>query len=160
MAAAGAVSLELEGATEVVKMLKALPPSVGKKHMRRAIRQGIILVRTTIKATAPQRSSAKSRGVRKGQKQTRPGRLRRLVRVKARRGKRGYLKVSLMYPTEGTSDNPKNAFYWRFVEFGTRIQQANPYIQRAVDLNFQGILRHVINETNKGLREELNKVKR
>ena len=154
-----AVALRLEGADEVVKMLKLLPPSVGKKHMRRAIRQGIVLVRTTIKATAPQRSAAGSRGVRKGQKQTRPGRLRRLVRVKARRGKRGYLKVSLQYPTEGASDNPKNAFYWRFVEFGTRFHPANPYIQRAVDINFQGIIRHVINETNKGLREEVNKVR-
>lgn len=154
------IELKLEGADEVIKMLKQVPATVGKKHMRRAIRQGIVLVRTTIKATAPQRSTTGAkRGVRKGQKQTRPGRLRRLVRVRARRGKRGYLKVSLFYPTEGTSDNPKNAFYWRFVEFGTINQPANPYIQRAVDINFQGILRHVINETNKGLREEINKLK-
>jgi len=156
---AAAVELKLEGADEVLRMLKQVPATVGKKHMRRAIRQGIVLVRQTIKATAPQRAQAGSRGVRRGQKQTRPGRLRRLVRVKARRGKRGYLKVSLMYPTEGASDNPKNAFYWRFVEHGTINMPANPYIQRAVDINFQGILTHVIRETNAGLREELNKLK-
>lgn len=156
---AAAVELKIEGADELLKMLKRVPANVGKKHMRRAIRQGITLVRQTIKATAPVRSSAGQRGVRRGQTQSRPGRLRRLVRVRARRGKRGYLKVSLFYPTEGTSDNPKNAFYWRFVEFGTINQPANPYIQRAVDINFQAILAQVIRETNAGIREELNKLK-
>ena len=157
-----AIQVKLDGAEELVKLLKQVPRTVGKKHMRRAIRQGIVMVRQTIKATAPIRSGASRRGVRRGQKQARPGRLRRLVRVRSRRGKRGYLKVSLSYPTEGRSDDPKNAFYWRFVvdgfvhTNGTFIQ-GNDYIQRAVDINFRAILRHVIRETNAGVREELAK---
>ncbi len=157
-----AVTLKLEGAEELEKLLKRVPATVGKKHMRRAIRQSIVLVRNTIKATAPIRSAASKRGVRRGQRQVKPGRLRRLVRVKARRGKRGYLKVSLQYPTEGKSDNPKNAFYWRFVvdgfvhTNGTFIP-GNDYIQRAVDINFRGVLAHVIRETNAGVRAELAK---
>lgn len=149
------VTVKLDGAAQLIKLMKQAPRSVGKKHMRRAIRQGIVKIRQTIKATAPIRSRAESRGVRRGQKQTKPGKLRRLVRVKGRRGKRGYLKVSLIYPTIGDSDNPKNAFYWRFVEEGTRHMQKNPYIQRAADINFRAILRFVIREANRGISAEM-----
>lgn len=153
---AAAIEMKLEGAGALRELLKQLPPAVGKKHMRRAIRQGIALVRNDIKATAPIRTKVKQSG-RKGGSRPKPGRLRRLVRIKARRGKRGYLKVSLLYPTEGDANNPKNAFYWFFVEEGTRFMQGAHYIQRAVDNNFQSILRKVISETTAGVREEINK---
>jgi HK97 gp10 family phage protein len=153
--------MKLEGVDELQKAMKLLPPSVAKKHMRRAIRRGIVLVRDHIKSNAPIRSAASKRGVRRKQKAVKPGRLRRLVRVKSRRGKRGYLKVSLIYPTEGTSDNPKNAFYWRFVVDGFRhtsgvIIPGNDYIQRAVDQRFTTIVRQVITETNQGVKEALS----
>lgn len=152
--------MKLEGVEELQKAMRLLPPSVGKKHMRRAIRRGIVLVRDTIKATAPIRSAASKRGVRRKQKAVKPGRLRRLVRVKARRGKRGYLKVSLLYPTEGTSDNPKNAFYHRFVRDGFRhtsgvIIAGNDYVQKAVDQKFITIVQTVIREANQGVKEAL-----
>ena len=154
---AAAVELKLEGAAALRELLKQLPPAVGKKHMRRAIRQGIALVRNEIKTTAPVRTKVKQRG--KGATRARPGRLRRLVRIKARRGKRGYLKVSLLYPTEGDANNPKNAFYWRFVEEGTRFMPGVHYIQRAADSNFQAIVRKVITETSNGVREEIAKAR-
>ena len=156
---AAAIEAKLDGVKEIQKMLKRLPASVSKKHMRRATRQGIALIRDHIKANAPVRVN-ENKTYRKGRKRPKPGRLRRLIRIRQRRGKRGYLKVSLFYPTpEGTEgNNPKNAFYWRFVEFGTKFISANPFIQRAVDRNFQSVVRKVITETNKGLREELAKL--
>ena len=153
---AAAITMKLEGAGALRELLKQLPASVGKKHMRRAIRQGIALVRNDIKANAPVRTKVKQSG-RKGGTRPKPGRLRRLVRIKARRGKRGYLKVSLLYPTEGDTNNPKNAFYWRFVEEGTKFMAGTHYVQRAADANFQPILRKVITETTAGVREEINK---
>ncbi len=157
---AAGIGIKIEGVDEVRKLMKRLPASVSKKHMRRAIRQGIALVRNHIKANAPVRTT-ENKTYRKGRKRPRPGRLRRLIRIRPRRGKRGYMKVSLFYPVpEGSEGNdPKNAFYWRFVEFGTKRITANPFIQRAVDRNFSGVVRKVINETNRGLREELAKVK-
>jgi HK97 gp10 family phage protein len=152
------VEMHVEGFKEIEKMMRRLPASVSKKHARRATRQGIALVRDHIKQNAPIRDKA-DKTYRDGRKRPKPGRLRRLVRIRSRRGKRGYLKFSLFYPVpEGTQgDNPKNAFYWRFVEFGTKYIPANPFIQRAVDRNFPRIVRKVITETNKGLREELAK---
>jgi hypothetical protein len=80
--------------------------------------------------------------------------------VRGRRGKRGYLKVSLQYPTVGKSDDPKNAFYWRFVVDGFRHTSGktipgNDYIQRAVDQRFLAVLATVIRETDAGVRESL-----
>lgn len=153
--------VKIEGVEELQKALKQLPPTVAKKHMRNAIRRGIVLVRDTIKSNAPIRTAASKRGVRRGQKAAKPGRLRRLVRIKSRRGKRGYLKVSLQYPTEGKSDNPKNAFYWRFVVDGFRhtsgvIISGNDYIQKAVDQRFLAIVSTVIREANAGAKEALS----
>ena len=108
-----ALEVKLEGAEELERLLRQLPVRMRKKHLRRAIRRGIVLVRDQIKTTAP---------VGVGPGKVRHGRLRRLVRIKARRGKRGYLKVSLIYPTEGAEGDPKNAFFWRFVEFGTKFK--------------------------------------
>ena len=143
--------MELKGAEELRRAMEKLGPQLTKKHLRRAIRQGISLVRDTIKLTAPQREPD-------GMK-PRPGRLSRLVRVKPRRGKRGYLKVSLIYPTEGEPDDAKNASHWRFIEFGTRHVVANPYITRAAISNFRRILRHVIRETDRGIKVELDKLR-
>lgn len=152
------VEVKVDGIEEIEKMLRRLPASVSKKHMRRATRQGISLIRNHIKANAPVRAKA-DKTYRDGRKRPKPGRLRRLVRIRSRRGKRGYLKFSLFYPVpdDTQGDNPKNAFYWRFVEFGTKFISANPFIQRAVDRNFGAVVRKVITETNKGLREELAK---
>lgn len=156
------VTIKLEGVEELEKVLLQLPVSMRKKHLRRAIRQGIALIRNEIKATAPVRpASVKVAGG------ARPGRLRRLVRIRPRKPKRGYLKISLFYPVTDSSVtgvagrlNPKDAFFWRFVEFGTRFQRAQPYIQRATDGNFRRVVQRVISETNRGAREDLAKIRR
>ena len=152
--------VNIDGTEELLKAMRRLPPNVAKKHMRTAIRRGIVLVRDHIKQNAPIRAAQTKRGVRRGQKAAKPGRLRRLVRVKSRRGKRGYLKISLQYPTVGKSDDPKNAFYHRFVRDGFvhtsgKFISGNDYVQRAADQRFLAIIATVIRETDKGVRESL-----
>lgn len=151
------LTVKLEGAEALGKALRRLPPKLRKKHLRTAIRRGVALIRDDIKRTAPVRPAGTG-----GKDRPKPGRLRRLVRIKARRPKRGYLKVSLFYPVMkelGTRNDPKNAFYWRFVVDGTRHSPANDYIQRSVDKNFRRVLSKVISETNSGVRSELAKLK-
>jgi HK97 gp10 family phage protein len=146
--------VRLEGVDELKKVLAQLPASVRKKHLRRAVRQGIALIRDDIKNTAPIRAKVAGEKAR-----ARPGRLRRLVRIKQRRPKRGYLKASLFYPTEGNPSDPKNASHWRYVEFGTKNHAPNPYIARAVLRQFPRVIKKVIGETNRGAREELAKLR-
>lgn len=152
-----ALTVKLEGVDELQRALKRLPVSLRKKHLRRATRQGIALIRNDIKATAPQRPSSP-----RFKDRPKPGRLKRLIRILPRRPRRGYLKISLFYPVLrelGTTNDPKNAFYWRFVEFGTKHQPANPFVQRAADRNFRRVLTKVIAETNRGVRGELAKLR-
>lgn len=152
-----AVEIRLQGVEELEKLLNQLTPALRRKHWRRAIRRGISLVRDDIKQTAPVREPGTA-----SKKRPKPGRLRRLVKIRPRRPKRGYLKISLFYPVLkelGTTNDPKNAFYWRFVVDGTRFMPANDFIRRSVDSKFNAVLIKVIAETNAGVREEIQKMK-
>ncbi len=158
---AGALEVKLKGFDSVERLLNQLPVKMRNKHLRRATNQAIAVVRNDIKSTAPVRGGD-SRSYRRGQKRPKPGRLRRLVRSKARRGKKGYLKASLFYPTPvGTSGNdPKNAFYWRFVEFGTKHMPARHFIDRSVKRTFKRVLRKYVDNVRVGVREEIRKAGR
>lgn len=153
-----AIEVKITGAEELQKMLLQLPGNLRKKHLRRAVRRGISLTRDDIKANAPVRSTGDV-AYRKGARRPKPGRLRRLVRIKVRRGGRRYLKASLLYPTEGEGNNPKNAFYHRFVRDGTRNMRGNEYVIRSADGTFPRVVAVVVSETSAGIREELNKLK-
>ena len=158
-----APKVELKGIQaidDLNKLLEQLTPKLRKKTLRRAVRKAIVVTRDDIKATAPIRQSHKVVKYRKGIDRPKPGRLRRLVRVKARRGKRTYLKVSLFYPTEGAGNDPKNAFYWRFLEDGTKHMPAQPYILPAVDRTFNRVIRVMTGETRAGIAAELRALRR
>jgi len=148
--------VKLRGFDDVERLLKQLEPKMRSKHLRRGVRQAISVVRDDIKRTAPIRSSPPLIQKR-GEKPPKPGRLRRLVRVRARRGKRGYLKVSLIYPTSENPNDNKNAAHWRFVEFGTKHVRANPYIFRSVKRQFRRVLRKLTDSIRVGVREEIRR---
>lgn len=43
------------------------------------------------------------------------------------------VKASVSIRAEGKTDSPRNAFYWRFLEFGTRKMAAHPFIRPVFD---------------------------
>ncbi len=137
-------------------LLRTLPRKMTNKHVRRATRQGAAMVRDRIKQIAPVRDR-RNLGYRKGNRRPPPGRLRRLVRSKGRRGKRTYTKASVFYPTEGAGHDRKNAFYWRFVNFGTRHMPPQPYIDVAAAQMFRPVVRHTVKEVNTGIRVEMRR---
>ncbi len=129
------MSLDFKMETDISRLSNAfekLPRNVRKKTLRRTTRQGASVIRDDIKKTAPVRTP--------DGKKPRPGRLRRLIRVKPRRGGRTWLKVSLIYPRGTSRDDPKAAFYWRFLEFGTKKMQAKRYIFKSGRRNFKRVL--------------------
>jgi HK97 gp10 family phage protein len=148
--------IELTGFEELDRAFKVIPPKLRRKALRTAMRRGIVLIRDEVKQTAPIRQSTKVIKYQDGVR-PKPGRLRRLVRVKPRRPKRGYMKVSLLYPTQGAGNDPKNAFYWRFIEFGTRHFPARAYIRRATSKNFGKVVQTINRETLQLIITELRK---
>lgn len=151
--------VQLEGVDELIKFMKKAGPKLNGKHLRRATRQGAAMLRNEIRARAPSRT----------------GRLMKNVVSLGRRSKRTYVKASVTVRVAQASqkrsvtgrfkrgnrgrDDPKDAFYWRFLEYGTKNMPAQPFIRPAAEAMFPKITRHVIQETNRGLREELQKAK-
>ena len=164
-----APKVELKGIQaidDLNKLLEQLTPKLRKKVLRRAVRRSIAITRDDIKATAPIRQSGRVIAYRKGERRPKPGRLRRLVRIKARRGKRTYLKVSLFYPTEGAGNDPKNAFYWRFINDGFVNKWSGEwipgthYVIKSVDRTFNRVIRVMTGETRAGIAAELRALRR
>lgn len=152
----GSVS-EIKGMDELNRLLEEIGPRLRNKHLRNGVSKAIRVTRDDIKATAPIRDTGQ-RTYRKGATRPKPGRLRRLVRVKLRRVKRTYVKAQLFYPTEGEGNDPKNAFYWRFLEDGTKNMPPHPFILPAVDRTFNRVVRVMTGETSAGIRAEIKKL--
>jgi HK97 gp10 family phage protein len=153
--------MKLQGADELLKAMRQVEPKLRKKHLRRAVTQGAAQVRNEVRRRAPVNT----------------GRLKRNIISKGRRGKRTYVKSSVFVRTaereqehdistgqfmattgkkESRSD-PKDAYYWIFIERGTKHRPATPFIRPAVAAKFKPVVNHVINETNKGIRSEIRK---
>lgn len=154
-----AVEMSLENLGNLQEVLRIVPRKVANKHVRQATVEGARKVRDFIKRTAPVRDGS-STAYRKGSKRPPPGRLRKLVKAKTRRGKRGYQKASVFYPTEGKGNDPKNAFYWRYLEFGTRHMAPIPFVSVAADTMFRPTVNHIIKRINTGVRAEMSAAKR
>ena len=154
-----AVEMQLTNLGNLQQVLDTVPRKVKNKHVRQATLEGAKQVRDYIKLTAPVRDGS-STAYRKGSKRPPPGRLRRLVRARRRRGKRTYEKSVVFYPTEGPGNDPKNAFYWRFVEFGTRHMAPIPFVSVAADTMFRPVVNTVIRRINTGIRNEMAAARR
>lgn len=153
---ADAIEHKLEGADELIKTMENIPPRLVKKNLRRATNQGATFVRDEAKRLAPRDT----------------GRLRKNIKSKGRRGKRTYTKASVFVQVgdrtqqrmiggqfgSGSSDfrnNPKDSWYWIFLERGTSEMPPQPFIRPAVDSQFQKVTRHVVRETDQGIKREM-----
>ena len=93
---------DLRGVKEVKRELAKLPPRMQKNIMRGAVTQVARGVRDDAKADVPVGS----------------GNLKKNIIAKTRRGTKFVMRASVIVREEGKRGDPKNAFYWRFVEFG------------------------------------------
>lgn len=155
------VTMKLEGVEAITKAFKLLPPRMVKKHLRRSVNQGAALIRDLARQRAPVGT----------------GKLRKNIISKGRRGKRTYLKSSVMIrvgPRTQQHDiatgkfmgggdfrnDPKDSFYWRFIERGTKHFAAKPFIRPAVDSGFSRVVNKITKATTRGIINELQATKR
>lgn len=96
------MEVQLRGLEEVKREMAQLEPRIQKNLMAGA-------------------NFAVAREIRDDAKQNAPrafGTLEDNIIAKRRRGRKGQSRASVFVQTEGKRGDPKNAFYWRFVEFG------------------------------------------
>ena len=126
-----------------------MPKKIRTKHLRLANAQSAVFVREAVKRNAPVLS----------------GRLRRNIKSKRRRGKQTYVKSSVFIQTHGTKYDPKNAFYWRFVERGHtdrggRMIPGTFFILRAAISQFRRVVTYQTIQVRRGIAAEIRKLRK
>ena len=153
------VVVKIEGADELQNLMRTVQPRVRKKHLRRSTTQSAALVRDAVRKAAPVDT----------------GKLRKNIRSKSRKGKRFYTKASVFInvadrtqgreisgkfmSTGNKGADKKDAYYWRFLEFGTKHQTAQPFIRPTAENMLRKVTAHIVSATRRGITEEVNKVK-
>ena len=128
--------VKVEGLTELAKALRELPDRVAKNGLRVSVYAGAKVIRDEARLRAPKATESL------GPNQPPPGTLKRSVIMKhipelssltrqtffvtVRHGKK--------YRNQGKKGNlSQDAWYWRFVEFGTRKMRARPFLRPALE---------------------------
>ncbi|GKX58347.1 HK97-gp10 family putative phage morphogenesis protein [Leminorella grimontii] len=145
-------NLDFSGLNDIAKDLELLSRAENNKVLRDATRAGAEVFKTEIQNRAPEDT----------------GKLKKNVVVVTQKGKvRGEISSGIHIrgtnPQGTNSDNsmkasnPRNAFYWRFVELGTVKMRAIPFIRPSFDSRQDAAAAAVINRANKAIDEVLSK---
>ena len=129
-------TVKIEGLAELGKALRELPDRVARNGLRVSVYAGAKVVREEARARAPKAQQSL------GPNQPPPGTLKRSVIMKHIRELSGggrqtfYVLVrhGKKYRNQGKRGNlSQDAWYWRFVEFGTRKMAARPFLRPALE---------------------------
>lgn len=145
------MNLDFSGLEQLAKDLETLSKSQSKKVLRNATRAGAEVIAEAVRETAPIRT----------------GKLSRNVVVVTQKGRQrdelsSGVHITGVNPETGNSDNsmkasnPKNAFYWRFVELGTVSMPAIPFLRPAYDKNLERAAEAAMQRANEAVDEVLS----
>lgn len=143
------VTVKVEGLRELHRRMAQLAPNVAAKHLRAATTGAAVVVRDAIKQRAPQYTGSVAAG------HPPPGTLKRAIAI--RRSKRGSTKSRAHYEVFvrhwGRSGKTKkqtaagvaayskyDAYYWRFVEFGTARMSPRSFMRTGFEAQKQAAL--------------------
>ena len=134
---ARAETVRIEGLAELNRALRELPQRIANRGLRTAVYAGAKVIRDEARHRAPK--AAQSLGT----KQPSAGTLKRSVIMKHIRERSGggrqtfyvLVRQGKKYRNQGKRGNlSQDAWYWRFVEFGTVKMSARPFLRPAFDM--------------------------
>lgn len=117
---ADGVTVKIEGLKELADKLQSFGPKLARNGLRAAVNAGAEVVRKDVQARVPVDTGVMRKAVYKKQIREESGDTRQTFYVGVRSGKK-YQKKN------------QDAFYWRFLEFGTAKLQARPFIRPAFE---------------------------
>jgi len=146
------INLDFSGLDEIARDLETLSRAENNKVLRDATRAGAEVLREEVIQRAPERTGKMKKNV-------------VILTQKARR--RGEISSGVhirgVNPRTGNSDNtmkannPRNAFYWRFVELGTVNMPAHPFVRPAFDTRQEQAAQVAMERMNRAIDEVLSK---
>lgn len=146
------INLDFSGLDEIARDLETLSRAENNKVLRDATRAGAEVLREEVIQRAPERTGKMKKNV-------------VILIQKARR--RGEISSGVhirgVNPRTGNSDNtmkannPRNAFYWRFVELGTVNMPAHPFVRPAFDTRQEQAAQVAMERMNRAIDEVLSK---
>ena len=146
------VNLDFSGLQDITRDLQTLSKAENNKVLRDSTRAGAELLRQEVIDRAPEKTGKlKKNVVVVTQKSHRRGEISSGVHIRG------------VNPRTGNSDNtmkannPRNAFYWRFVEIGTVNMPPHPFIRPAFDVRQEQATEVAIRRMNQAIDEALSK---
>ena len=146
------VNLDFSGLEDIARDLETLSRAENNKVLRDATRAGADVLKTEVINRAPVRTGKmKKNVVVVTQKSRRRGEISSGVHIRG------------VNPRTGNSDktmkanNPRNAFYWRFVELGTVNMPAHPFVRPAFDTRQEEAAEAAIARMNSAIDKVLSK---
>jgi len=146
------VNLDFSGLEDIARDLETLSRAENNKVLRDATRAGADVLKTEVINRAPVRTGKIKKNV---------------VVVTQRSRRRGEISSGVhirgVNPRTGNSDNtmkasnPRNAFYWRFVELGTVNMPAHPFVRPAFDTRQEEAAEAAIARMNSAIDKVLSK---
>ena len=130
-------TVRIEGLAQLDRALRELPQRIANRGLRASVYAGAKVIRDEARSRAPKAAQSL------GPKQPPPGTLKRSVIMKHIRELSGggrqtfYVLVrhGKKFRNQGKRGNlSQDAWYWRFVEFGTVKMSARPFLRPAFDM--------------------------
>lgn len=156
-------NVKVEGLAQIHKALSELGRKVSNKIAVKAMREGGKIVREQARQNAPvlsqstphRRAGTLKKAIKSSTKVLKNGKIGTVIRVKeltakqietfkVRSGKKGAL-------------NPKDPYYWRFLEFGTSKMPARPYLRPAFEQTKEKAATEIIKTLKDGIESEAGK---
>jgi HK97 gp10 family phage protein len=154
--------VRIEGLEQVKWALKQLPKEIARKELYQALRPAAKLVQRTAQSLAPVGLRyGYIRNVHGNKFAHYKGTLRNSIVI--RREKKKYLnntarlKIGVL---SSHKDASIGAFYWRFVEFGTRNMSAHPFLRPAFELLKYDLNIMIQESLGKGVQRQAARVRR
>ncbi len=129
-------TVRIEGLAELDRALRELPDRLARNGLRASVYAGASVIRAEARARAPKAAASL------GPNHPPPGPLKRSVIMKHIRELSGagrqtffvLVRHGKKYRKQGKKQNlSQDAWYWRFLEFGTRKMIARPFLRPALE---------------------------
>lgn len=118
-------TVKLQGFAELAAKLKELPQNISKNALRAGVSAGAVVIKNEAKRSVPVDTGTLKRAIYHKQAREQSNQYKQVFIVGVKSGKR-YQKV-------GKKQRNFDAFYWRFIEFGTRFISARPFLRPAFE---------------------------